>query len=454
MNMARYSKRFLSLLVLGMGLFALGGSSIAQESTRKYSIGLFPLQSLARSLPKSELKGLERQILQQFDQRQNYRIRKRYPLSGSQPKAAPVNPAKLQQQAMAPLYAKLKAVVAMMQDGKYQAAIPKIKEATKLSKKLVKYPGSIATLARLRGLLALAQFQLGQTEKGEETLQVLAKMAPDPLPPEVKKSRIMRRMFQRSAREASRGPKARLQILGTTGATVYIDGKKRGTIPLDLDTVPKGLRYLRVQKTGFYPKGQTMLLTQSVMRVQVTLKAIPPRQLTPEEAAQGTVATQVQLLQLETTTIKDGIDTLCRLTNIDFLLLGHMKKVGDQHYLFKPIVANCKNRKVVTGDDLQLNTDLLDVDGPIAAAYRQLLQKQTKVAVAVVIPERRQPPRLPPPRDRGPVPLPKAGGVHTKWWFWTLLVVGVGGAAAATTTVILMNQPPRIAVKADWSGLQ
>lgn len=449
-------KRTLPFLLMGLGLFVAAESSHAQESSRKYTIGLFPLQSIARSLPKSELSSLERQILTQFDQRQTYRIRKTYPLSGSQPKPASVSPVKLQQKAMAPLYAKLKSIVAKMQNGKYQASIPAIKEAIKLSKTLVKYPGSITTLARLRGLLALAQFQLGETEKGEETLMQLAKMNPKPLPPEVKKSRIMRSMYRRSSRETSRSPKARLQVLGTSGAVVYIDGQKKGTVPLDLDSVPKGIRYLRIQKTGHYPMGKTLLLTKSLNRVQVTLKPIPPRQLSTADTAKGTVATQIQLLQLESRSMKEGSTTLCRKTNIDFLLAGHLKKVGDQHYLFKPIVFHCKKGKVVTGDDLQLNTDLLDVDGPIAAAYRQILKKQTRVAVAVVTPKRREPPKLPPVRrdpPNGKVP-PKAEGVHKKWWFWTLLVVGVGGAAAATTTVVLMNQPPRVSVKADWSGLQ
>ena len=433
------------------------GESQAQESSKKPTVGLFPLQSVTRSLPQKELDSLSRGLLYQFRQNRPYPLSRKYPLVGSPPKTAPaVNNVQKQEKQMKPLYQQLNLSVKLMQKGRYRLALPQLNKGIKMAKKLIKWKGSVKTLARLRGLLALAKLQLGNTEEGETVLQQLARMDPQPLPPELQKGGPLKRLYKRSQREVNRGPKVRLQVIGTSDSTVYINGRKRGKIPLDIGSLPKGVHYVRVEKDGHKTWSQAVLLSGAVTRKQVTLKANTVRQITPLDQAKSAVKTNILLLQLESRALRDAIPEICKATQINLLLGGHLKKVGDQYYLFTPIVMNCKSQKVKKGESIQLNTDLLDVDAPMYQAYIKLIKGQKKAQVATLI-RRRPPPRRditrrPPPRRRDPI---VAGTpVHKTWWFWTLITVGVVGGAAAATTVVLLNQPPRITINSDWSSIQ
>lgn len=427
----------------------------AQKTPSQYKVGLFPFQSISRSLPKQELNNLSWQVVQQFEQTRIYPVVRKYPLTGgSAPSASQEQETEEQRQkkAMAPLYQQLNQVASLVQQANYDQAVPRIQQAIKLAQSLVKWSGSITTLARLRGLLALTYLKQGKNEEGESTLQELARMDPQPLPPEIEKNPIMRSLYRRAVQELTQGSKSRLQILGTPQGHVYVNGKNRGQIPVDLSDLPSGVHYVRVEKANHHNWGKAVLLTQTLSQLQVNLQAIPPRQISAQEQAAGTVTTQLLLQQWDSVSLKDAVSSLCQDTGIQFLLAGLLKKVGDQHYLFTPISMDCQKTTVKLGEKLQLNTDLLDVDGPIYRAYLALLKAQTQQQkVAVITPERR-PPVLPPTQPPGTTPT--GSPVYQKWWFWTLITVGVAGAAAATTTVILLNQPPKISVKADWSTLQ
>ncbi len=440
-----------------LGWLCLGvGELKAQETSKKPILGLFPIQAISRSLPQRELQNLSNQILQQFRQNRPYPVSRRYPLVGSPPKVAPVATSTLHAKMMKPLYQQLRLSAKLIQKGRFKLALPQLQKGISLAKKRVKWKNSIVILSRLRGLLALAHLQLGNNEEGETLLQEVARMDPKPVPPELQKNRILARLYKRAKMEVSRSPKVRLQVLGTSQATVYVDGRKRGQIPLDLNNIAKGVHYIRIEKSGHRSWGKSVLLAKPITRKQVNLKRIPPRQITPEEQAHSTIKTQILLLQLQSTALRNALPTICRAGKINFLLGGHLQKVGKEYYLFTPIVMACKTQKVTKGEPIQLNTDLLDVDVPIYRSYLKLLKVKKKTTSVAILPPRRPPPRRGLPFRRPPPGTPPTGAApaHKTWWFWTLITVGVVGGAAAATTVYILNQPPRISVQANWSALK
>lgn len=433
-------------MILWVGWVALmtaAGPTWAQSTSR---IGIFPFQSVESSLPDRELRDLTRKVLRQFDQNDLYKVVQKYPLMGGKAPSKKNPELATRKREVRILNKFLGNAVKQMGANSFGAVIPLLKLGLSKAAAASRWPETFPILARMCGLWALASFRMGSVEEGELLLKVLARMNPNPLPPEVTANRQMKYRYQRALRSIQRRPKGSIKVIGTEGATIYVDGKKAGAIPHEISSLPRGIHYVRVYKEGHFSWGKALKVTPGqATTASAYLRALPTPKQTPADKARFEIKSHVQLLDLQSIRLRMAAQRLCRMTQIDHLLTAHLKKQGEK-YALTPIRVKCSDGNITYSPALMLDSSFIDAEMGIYRALIALIRnkgrQQTK-RLAVV--------RRPPPGG-GVTPKPgKALPVHQQWWFWTLITLGVAGGAAAATTVVILNQPPRIGVAAKWT---
>ena len=419
---------------------------------KKKQIGIFPFQSVERSLPKRELETLSNQFVSQLEQSGLHKIIKRYPLAGGlQPPTRTALWVEKKRIALIAINQIMQQSVAFIKAGEFEKAIPPLKKGISKTVASIKWKESFPALTRMCGLLALSYLQLGRNDEGEFLLKALAVIAPKPLPPEIRKNRIMLFRYGRTRRDIKSIPRGSIHIDGTTGATVFMDGKNQGTIPITVKGLAQGIHYLQIQSKKHIPWGKALRIKAGTYKVKIYLQQIKQPKLSALEKARREMITSIQLLNLEHKDFHAATKVICEKMQIKTLLAGNLKKANRQ-YLLTPIRINCATNKLSIFEPIQLDGELLETES-----------KLRQMGVALLAPkkiEKRPPPRRhlvavinrkPPVRRGGTTPIPhhKATPIHKAWWFWTIVGVTVAGAGAATTIVLL--QPPHVAVTATWS---
>jgi hypothetical protein len=447
-----------------LSLFGVYSSLLNQNSAHsdiqnsKPVVGIYPFQSVERSLPKNELQNLTSQVRLQFEQHQSYPLSRRRPLSGSPPMPVPLTTQQSNEQAIKPLQKQLVAVVQLVQAQEYNKAIPLLKKGIMEAESLLNWSESFTILIRMQGLLAMSYLALGQNEAGENIMLAVAKMQPNPPPLEFQNIRELKIHYERLLQRLPQLDKGRLRILGSPQATIYVNGQKRGTIPLYIDNLPAGEHYVRVEETGYQPHGQKISISENAtIDLKIQLQQIPTPQPSPLEQASRELATFIQVAgkyaHADQGRARQAINAICKHTRVNYILTSQITKPDKLYYILTPIAVQCQNQRMISGEPLQLNTDLLDVEYRIYRALLKLVEQSTSSSSVTPTPKPKQPHKAPVVSAILPDPKPiTARPAHRTWWFWTIIGLTAAGAATATTLFIIYNKP-RITISTEWNQL-
>ncbi len=443
-------------IIVGILLFFIN----FDVQAKKKQIGIFPFQSVEQSLPPQELETLSNQFVAQLEQSGKYDIIKKYPLAGGlQPPSPKAIWEEKRKVALIEINQILNQSAELVRAGDFERAIPLLKQGLKKAVQNMKWKKSFSALSRMCGLLALAYLQLGQNDEGEFLLKALAIIQPKPLPPEIKSNRIMLFRYKRMLRDIHSLGVGQLKIEGTSGASVLVDGKPKGTIPLTIQQLPKGIHYIQVYKKGYLPWGKALKISAN-FKTKIYLQQLAKPTLSPLEKARRELITSLQLLNLNHKEFRQAALLICQKMNIETLISANIKKANIQ-YLITPVRINCRNGKYDIFEPMQLDGELLETEPPLRKMGKLLLEPPKKI-VKRPPPKRRRtiaitPPRqrvIQPPQRREEIPpiQQTKKSLHEQWWFWTIVGTTVVGAGVATTVILL--QPPKLNVTATWSTNQ
>jgi hypothetical protein len=284
-----------------------------------------------------------------------------------------------------------------------------------------------------------------------------AALSPRQFPPDQVKA------FDQAKRQLLAGKPVSVQFLSRPkGATVYLDGKRRGHTPMRLPVYP-GYHFARVEKKGFSP--WTLNLPYGVAPAKIRARLIP---LWTGEAPEDLVATAIARKDLSES-VRARLRLMSSFYASDAFLLVSLSRDGRQIHLglrlfvVDPEIVT-RARLFNLGDDLSaIPTKLKGIISTLKALKQARVRKAVAVAPAPsrnptpapvrIVPPRRRPDRpadspLSPPSAVVPIDEqrdddPRPGGRtawYKSWWFWTITGMAVAGAAAGTTAWYL-TQP-------------
>ena len=288
--------------------------------------------------------------------------------------------------------------------------------------------------------LALSYLQLGRNDIGESLLKNLARLAPNPLPETITRSRPLSFRYKRAVREVASGKRADLQLIGTSGAIVFVNGEQKGKLPLKVSDLQIGYHYVRVVASGYLPDGRAIKLTEGLPPQQFDLKpATPVQRMTPMQAASEKLRTQISQKRWDAAPFLGAARDICEDAGIAVLVTALIEAKDDNHHSLIPIRFDCRAQRAEILASIPIQTELQDGKDVLAKAVPLLFPppKPVERRVAVLV-------------TRPPVPsTPKATPVHQTWWFWTIIGVAVVGGGA--TAAYFLLQPPKMTFSASWN---
>jgi hypothetical protein len=130
----------------------------------------------------------------------------------------------------------------------------------------------VPELAQAWALLAGSLFRMGQEREAKQALLELCRLAPGAtLPPGFPP--VFQGELERARRRVAKLPRGRLALAGPAGATVFLDGRAMGRLPLALGSLSVGAHLLQVEGPRGGRFGQLVEVAAGVTRVQVMLAA-------------------------------------------------------------------------------------------------------------------------------------------------------------------------------------
>ncbi len=251
LSLSRDSVMHSSIPLICLRFFLLIGVLLGAlpSMAAKPKVGVFPFQSAESSLSVRDLQSLSKQLLNQLELTGKYSLSRRYPMTGNKRKVTP-NQKQLKLKELRPLTIQLKKVAQSIRATHFEKALRITSKGIKKAEGLIHWKESLQILGRLYALGSIAYLQLGRNDEAEKYLKTLAILNLAKLPIEIRKNRIMRYRYKRAKRSIRSLRRAALQVIGTPGAEVFVDGRRRGTIPLGISNLPYGRHYIYVRKKG------------------------------------------------------------------------------------------------------------------------------------------------------------------------------------------------------------
>lgn len=436
------------LICLTLFVASLSLSAVSADAARKPVVGVFPFQSAESSLSRRDLRSLSKQLVAQLEITGKVKLSRRYPMSGHNRKVTP-NQQTLKLKELRPLSIQLRQVATLIRTTKFEKALATAKKGIGRAEQLIHWNESFPILGRLLALGAIACLQLGQNDEAEELLKRLAILKMKKLPPEIQRNRIMRYRYKRAQRSIRSVQQGSIQVIGTPGASVYVDGRLRGKIPLALSGLPQGKHYIHITKQGFLTWGRVLNMKSANTRVRAYLTARVQATLNkPLARATQELVTALQSGSVKNPNLKTSLRQICRSGNVEWFFTAGLKKASPRYYLLTPYRVRCSTLSVTSYEALQLATELLDTDSHIQRLARLMEIKpgavnngatgngKNKHLVSIgKDPDKKK------PKVKGGNGGAVAGIVIG------VIVVGAGAGAAA----YFLLRDPRIKVTAKWS---
>ena len=389
------------------------------------------------------------------------------------------------------------------EQAKKQAARKKWGEAVKTwTKALTLYEKDLAQLddhdRYVTALIgrALAYFASGYDDNGEEELARALGMSPETqLPADAPKNMLAVDKRVRG-RLAPAGVQLKV-VANAPRATVYVDGKNRGSTPVMIGDLTRGDHVVRIVADGFEPHGELVAMIDVGVELQVALTAKPGTvaPVTPSGPAQPETGLEVFARTGDFgPAFQEAVKKLAKANRLDAVALTYIKK-DKANFLMGMFVWDATKDRIGAVDPAEVSSDLgglqvavLDLverasvmiasmpndkllvgrspmyDAPPVVAVAPKVEPKVdpmvgpkvepkkvepKVEPKKVEPKKVEPKKLDPlvldpieanvtnpPKKWDDPPPPDDDEFYQTWWFWTL----VGGLAIGSGAAIALSQ--------------
>ena len=127
--------------------------------------------------------------------------------------------------------------------------------------------------------LSAAQFRMGEEKAAKDSLLELARItAPDfalpaGFPP------VFTREFEKAKKRLDKQPRGRVTVDGPGGATVFLDGRDLGMVPVTEQNVPAGTHFVRVEGGRNERFGQAITVSSGEVKVKAAFAEWGQRQV-------------------------------------------------------------------------------------------------------------------------------------------------------------------------------
>jgi PEGA domain len=325
--------------------------------------------------------------------------------------------------------------------------------------------------------LAAAAFRLGEEGEAKHALLDLVRLAPRyQLPPGYPP--IFQREFEKAKKRLEKLAKGQLSVDGPSGATVVIDGRDRGMVPVLEDNLAVGTHLVRVEGSKGERFGQTVEIKGGVAKVKATFA---PASAAERAAQRGSPEAPTIGSSLDETS-RQRVHAFAKAANADFALAVHIFRSGDTQLTAGAALYSVKKAAFVALAPIDFDTDVMTANTEVFKLAEEVSQqlgnlgalaslplslgrsKVTKTDKPLVsdepdaiTPGPSKKVSLVPKAHEGPVlvdsgPPPRLASEGLPPWVWVVVGVGVAAGIGVGTYAVIAtaSRPVTGTVTATW----
>lgn len=226
----------------------------------------------------------------------------------------------------------------------FETAIATLRQALEL---MITNPSSldIDQLIEAQLSLAVAWFRTGEDDRARAALETVARLEPEHelkpgFPP------VFIREFERAKKRVAAGPHGGVVAEGPKGATLFLDGRELGPLPVTEPRVGLGAHYLRIEGPDGVRGGAVVDVRGPNQRVQLSYSSVP--QISAPALLSGVDPAMI-----------DQLAELARVVRADYVLVGVVHRKSPRQLSAGTALFSLGKRGVMPLPSFSLDPELL-----------------------------------------------------------------------------------------------
>lgn len=205
----------------------------------------------------------------------------------------------------------------------YEEALPDLIDAVNAMEEIAGFLDDLNPYLKAMAMLGVCQVLAGQGGNGVETLMRLIIIDPDfPLPGVIHGEKKVKQAMAQARKRVKSAPRSALKVETVPpGAEVFVNGKRRGTAPLELPALPEGIHLVSARMDGYQPVGGPAVIASGGEVTLHKLKLTPAPGMRAIQAALGQA-----LAELEQPRLTPAATALAERIETGWLIIGMIQR--------------------------------------------------------------------------------------------------------------------------------
>lgn len=230
--------------------------------------------------------------------------------------------------------------------------------------------------------LAASQFRMGEEKSAKDSLLELARLTqpdfalPAGFPP------VFTREFEKARKRLDKQPRGSLNVDGPGGATVYLDGRDLGMVPVTESGIAAGTHYVRVEGGRGERFGQAVTVSSGEVKVKAAFGDSGPRQVVGTKA----VVTDPGVGAKADEGVLARLGPYTKAVGADYALLGYLYKTSDTTLTAGAALYSVKQQAFTQLTSRTFDTDVLTANTESYKLVAEVLQRLQSFGAPAALP--------------------------------------------------------------------